>query len=113
MPVNRALLVLVFISSACAGQTAQQRFMATYSVLGPGVAVPGRFPMREGMRLSRALSRGKLRDGANTRDIVVIRGKQRLHVNYRDVLEQKNREADVVLKNDDVILVQLDSSAPP
>jgi protein involved in polysaccharide export with SLBB domain len=109
----KIILVVLAIASVSAAQDRGRRLMQTFSLFGQGAQGPGLYPLREGMHLADAL-RGELREDANIKDIIVVRGKQRLHLNYQDYLQGKNREANIVLRNEDRIFVRsISISKPP
>jgi protein involved in polysaccharide export with SLBB domain len=107
------LFALLAISNMSAAQDRSQRLMQTFSVLGQGVELPGLYPLCQGMHISDALRIGALREGANTKEIIVVRGKQRLHINYQDYLQGKDREANILLRNEDTIFVRILSTDSP
>jgi polysaccharide biosynthesis/export protein len=48
---------------------------------------------------------GGFRDFANPKNITIMRGKERLKFNYKDVIKGKNMEQNVLLQNGDYIVV--------
>ncbi len=67
---------------------------------------PGEFPLVLPTRVFDALSNaGGFRDFANKKKIVIIRGAERIHFNYTDMLRGKNPEQNIFLENGDTIVV--------
>ena len=76
-----------------------------YFVLGE-VNRPGQYPLVVPTTVMQALAiAGGLREFANAKSIVVIRGSKQWKVNYRDVIRGKNRQQDIYLESGDMISV--------
>jgi len=70
------------------------------------VGRPGAYPLVTPATILEALSNaGGLREFANGKKIVVMRGGERLKFNYREVIKGKNMEQNVTLKPGDHIIV--------
>jgi polysaccharide export outer membrane protein len=71
------------------------------------VGKPGAFPLLVPTTVSEALvNAGGFKDFAKTKDIVIIRGNQRFHFNYKDVvIHGKHREQNILLEPGDQIIV--------
>ena len=70
------------------------------------VGRPGEFPLVMPTRIFDALSNaGGSRDFANKKKIVIVRGAERIHFNYSDMLKGKNPEQNIFLENGDTIIV--------
>jgi len=70
------------------------------------VAKPGEFPLVLPTRIFDALSNaGGFRDFANKKKIVIVRGAERIHFNYLDMLKGRNPEQNIFLENGDTIIV--------
>jgi polysaccharide export outer membrane protein len=70
------------------------------------VGRPGEFPLVMPTRIFDALSNaGGFRDFANKKKIVIVRGAERIHFNYSDMLKGKNPEQNIFLENGDTIIV--------
>ena len=68
---------------------------------------PGSYPLVVATHVFDALSyAGGLRDFANRKDIVIIRGDKRLRFNYNDVIKGKKLDQNVPLENGDTIIVK-------
>jgi len=77
-----------------------------YYIAG-GVNRPGQYPLVVPTRVFDALSgAGGFRDFANTKDIIIVRGKQRLHFNYNEYLKGKKPEQNIFLESGDTINVK-------
>ena len=75
-----------------------------YTIAGE-VMRPGPYPLVLPTKVFDALSNVGFRDFANTRKIVIIRGKDRLKFNYKDVLHGKNLDQNIFLEPGDTIYV--------
>ena len=68
---------------------------------------PGQYPLIVATHVFDALNNaGGFRDFANKKDIVIIRGDQRLKFNYNDVVKGKKLEQNILLESGDTILVK-------
>ncbi|MBI2680039.1 MAG: polysaccharide biosynthesis/export family protein [Candidatus Solibacter usitatus] len=77
-----------------------------YSINGE-VMKTGAFPLVVPTRIMDALvNAGGFRDFANKKDIVIIRGAQRLHFNWNDVIKGKKTDQNVFLEHGDIIIVK-------
>jgi polysaccharide export outer membrane protein len=71
------------------------------------VLKPGPFPLVVPTRVMEALvNAGGFKDFANKKDIVIIRGAQRLRFNWNDVVKGKHPEQNVFLEPGDIIIVK-------
>jgi beta-lactamase regulating signal transducer with metallopeptidase domain len=78
----------------------------TYSVVGT-VKHPGNFPLVQPTTVFEALNEaGGFTQFANERDIVIIRGDQRFHFNYKDYVKGENVDPNITLQAGDTILVK-------
>jgi polysaccharide export outer membrane protein len=67
---------------------------------------PGQFPLIVPIRVFDALNNaGGFQEFANEKNIVIVRGNQRLKFNYKDVLKGKKLEQNIFLENGDTIYV--------
>jgi polysaccharide export outer membrane protein len=67
----------------------------------------GSFPLVVETRVMDALvNAGGFKDFANKKDIIIIRGSQRLKFNWNDAVKGKNPEQNVVLQHGDIIIVK-------
>ncbi len=70
------------------------------------VGRPGSYPLVTPTTILQALSEaGGFREFANTKKIVVIRGDKRLKFNYKDVIDGKHTEQNILLENGDHVVV--------
>ena len=77
-----------------------------YTVAGE-VNRPNKYPLLRETRVFDAVNEaGGFKDFANKKDILIIRGTQRLHFNYADVKKGRKLEQNILLENADTILVQ-------
>ncbi len=77
-----------------------------YSVVGT-VQRPGNYPLRQPTTVFNALNEaGGFTEFSNQRDIVIIRGDQRLHFNYKDYIKGENVDPNIALQSGDTILVK-------
>jgi polysaccharide biosynthesis/export protein len=84
----------------------QQVNSKMYTVAGE-VNRPNKYPLLREMRVFDAVNEaGGFKDFANKKDILIIRGTQRLHFNYEDVKKGRKLEQNILLENADTILVQ-------
>ena len=68
---------------------------------------PGTFPLVVPIRIFDALNNaGGFRDFANQKDIVIVRGNQRIKFNYKEVVKGKKLDQNIFLENGDTILVK-------
>jgi polysaccharide biosynthesis/export protein len=67
---------------------------------------PGKYELRDQMRIADAVDiAGGFLDFANTRKIMLIRGTERRNFNYRDWVQGKRSEENILLERGDVIVV--------
>ena len=67
---------------------------------------PGQYPLITETNVLQAISAaGGLREYANKKKIVIVRGDQRLKFNYKEVVEGKNLKQNVTLENGDHIII--------
>lgn len=67
----------------------------------------GSFPLVTPVTVFEALSiAGGLREYANQKNIVIVRGNERLKFNYKEVVDGKNLKQNVILQNGDHIIVR-------
>lgn len=84
----------------------QQVNSKMYTVAGE-VNRPNKYPLLRETRVFDAINEaGGFKDFANKKDILIVRGTERLHFNYEDVKKGKKLEQNIVLQNGDTILVQ-------
>ena len=84
----------------------QQVNSKMYTVAGE-VNRPNKYPLLRETRVFDAVNEaGGFKDFANKKDILIIRGTQRLHFNYEDVKKGRKLEQNILLENADTILVQ-------
>jgi len=77
-----------------------------YFITG-GVNRPGQYPLVIPTRVFDALSgAGGFQNFANTKDIVIVRGNQRIRFNYNEVLKGKKLEQNVFIESGDTIIVK-------
>ena len=102
MMARRTLLfVILCLPGLCYAQPKDQ----TFSVTGR-VQHPGKYELREKMRIFDALGiAGGFLDFANDRKIMLIRGRERRYFNYRDYVQGKRLEDNILLEDSDVIVV--------
>jgi polysaccharide export outer membrane protein len=78
----------------------------TYTVSGE-VYRAGRYPLLLPTHVFDAINdAGGFKDFANKKNVIIIRGSQRLKFNYEDVRKGKKLEQNVLLENGDTILIQ-------
>lgn len=76
-----------------------------YTITGE-VMRPGPYPLIVKTTVFEALSNaGGFRDFANTSKIIIMRGKERIKFNYKDVLKGKKLEQNIYLEPGDIIIV--------
>jgi polysaccharide export outer membrane protein len=76
-----------------------------YSIMG-GVNKTGAFPLVVPITVLEALTNaGGFREYANTKKIVILRGKERIKFNYNEVIKGKKMEQNIYLQNGDYIIV--------
>ena len=98
------LTIAAALPALCVAQTAAAD--ASFTITGR-VRYPGKYNLWAGMRVFDALTpAGGLLESANDRDIILIRGIQRRHFNYRNCKLGKRPEENVLLEDGDVIVVQ-------
>ncbi len=77
-----------------------------YSINGE-VVKTGSFPLVVATKVMDALvNAGGFKDFANKKDIVIIRGDQRLHFNWNEVVKGKKTEQNIYLQHGDIIIVR-------
>ena len=78
-----------------------------YTVTGQ-VKRPGPFPLVRTTTVFEALTDagGFLDNFSNTRDILILRGDQTFHFSYKDYINSRHREKNIVLQNNDTIVVK-------
>jgi polysaccharide export outer membrane protein len=77
-----------------------------YSINGE-VMKTGSFPLVVATRVMDALvNAGGFKDFANKKDIVIIRGSERLKFNWNDVVKGKKTEQNIFLQHGDIIIVK-------
>lgn len=87
--------------SVTVSQVNSKKFFITGSV-----GRPGQFPLILPTRVFDALSNaGGFQAFANKKKIVIVRGAERIHFNYLDVLKGKDPETNIFLENGDTIIV--------
>jgi polysaccharide export outer membrane protein len=68
---------------------------------------PGQYPLVVPTKVFDALNNaGGFRDFANKKDIVIVRGDQRIKFNYNEVVNGKKLDQNILLQNGDTILVK-------
>ena len=96
---------LLFIVLSLPGLCHAQAEDKTFSVTGR-VQHPGKYELHEKMRIFDALgTAGGFLDFANTKKIMLIRGRERRYFNYRDYVQGKRPEENILLEDGDVIVV--------
>ena len=76
-----------------------------YFILGE-VAKPGLYPLVVPTTVMQALAiAGGLKEFADAKNIIVLRGDRQFKVNYKDVIRGKNRQQDIYLESGDMISV--------
>ena len=75
-----------------------------YTIAGE-VMRPGPYPLVLPTKVFDALSSSGFRDFANKKDIVIIRGKDRIKFNYNDVLKGKKLDQNIFLEPGDTVYV--------
>jgi polysaccharide biosynthesis/export protein len=84
----------------------QQVNSKSYRVSGM-VNRPSKYPLVTPIRIYEAImDAGGFRDFANLKDILIIRGSQRLHFNAKDYREGKNLDKNIFVQNGDTIEVK-------
>jgi protein involved in polysaccharide export with SLBB domain len=97
------ILIALCLPSICVPQSSSTT--KTFEVTGK-VQKPGKYELREGMRVFDALgTAGGFLDFADTRKIRIIRGNERRNFNYRDYVQGKRSEENILLELGDVIVV--------
>lgn len=94
-----------FINNPSVMVTVEQVRSKKYTITGE-VGRPGSYPLLSTTTVLDALTNsGGFRDFANKKKITIIRGDERFRFNYNDVIEGKNMEQNIELKNGDLIVV--------
>ena len=76
-----------------------------YFILGE-VAKPGQYPLVVPTTVMQALAiAGGLKEFADAKKIIVLRGARQFKVNYKDVIRGKNRQQDIYLESGDMVSV--------
>ncbi len=84
----------------------QQVNSKSYRVNG-WVNRPGRYPLVTEIRIFEAIAdAGGFREYANKKDVLIIRGAERLHFNAKDYEDGKNLDKNIFLKNGDIVQVK-------
>ena len=87
--------------SVTVSQVNSKKFFITGSV-----GHPGQFPLILPTRIFDALSNaGGFQAFANKKKIVIVRGAERIHFNYLDVLKGKDPDQNIFIENGDTIIV--------
>jgi protein involved in polysaccharide export with SLBB domain len=67
---------------------------------------PGEFELKDGMKVFDSLGlAGGFMDFADTRNIVIVRGAERRKFNYKDYVQGKRPEQNILLEGGDVVVV--------
>ena len=67
---------------------------------------PGQYPLVTPITVFDALNgAGGFRDFANKKNIIIVRGKQRIKFNYEEVRKGKKLEQNIFVENGDTIIV--------
>ena len=105
MPTRRALLLSVLcLPGICLAQ-ADSNAAKTYVVTGR-VQKPGKYELREGMRVVDALkTAGDFLEDAQLARIKIVRGAERKSFNYAQFAIGKPTEQNILLESGDVIVV--------
>ena len=98
-------LVAKFVNDPQVTVSVQSVRSKRYYVTGE-VFKPGAYPLVVPTTVFEALTlAGGFRDFANKKKITVVRGQERLRVNYNEIVKGKNPEQNVTLENGDHIIV--------
>ena len=104
MTRRNILFVTLGLAGTCLAQD-DSKARKTIKVLGK-VNKPGECEVKDGMRVFDSLGlAGGFLDFADTRNIVIIRGAERLKFNYRDYVRGKSTEGNILLMSGDVVVV--------
>ena len=99
-----SLLFALGLPLTCLSQS-DQSVSKTIEILGK-VRTPGKYELREQLRIFDALGiAGGFLDFADTRKVKIIRGRERHNFNYRDYVQGKRLEDNILLEAGDVIVV--------
>lgn len=102
------MLLLLAPAVLCLAQEHENR--KTFVVTG-NVQQPGRYELKEGLRVVGAISgAGGLNDDADRNAITIVRNGRRYHFDYQAFLQAEREEQNILLESGDVIVVR---SAPP
>lgn len=94
-----------FINNPSVMVTVEQVRSKKYTITGE-IGRPGSYPLLTSTTVLDALTNsGGFRDFANKKKITVIRGDERFRFNYNEVIEGKNMEQNIELRNGDLIVV--------
>lgn len=94
-----------FINNPSVMVTVEQVRSKKYTITGE-IGRPGSYPLLTTTTVLDALTNsGGFRDFANKKKITVIRGDERFRFNYNEVIEGKNMEQNIELRNGDLIVV--------
>ncbi|MCZ2152679.1 MAG: polysaccharide biosynthesis/export family protein [Bryobacterales bacterium] len=94
-----------FINNPSVMVTVEQVRSKKYTITGE-VGRPGSYPLLTTTTVLDALTNsGGFRDFANKKKIIIIRGTERIRFNYNEVIDGKNVEQNIELRNGDLIVV--------
>lgn len=94
-----------FINNPNVMVTVEQVRSKKYTITGE-VNRPGSYPLLTATTVLDALTNaGGFRDFANKKKITIIRGNERLRFNYNEVIEGKNMDQNIALRNGDLIVI--------
>ncbi|MDZ7638148.1 MAG: polysaccharide biosynthesis/export family protein [Bryobacterales bacterium] len=94
-----------FINNPSVMVTVEQVRSKKFTITGE-VNRPGSYPLLTATTVLDALTNsGGFRDFANKKKITIIRGDERIRFNYNDVIEGKNMDQNIELRNGDLIVV--------
>ena len=102
---RRNILLIAFgLAGTCLAQD-DSKARKTIKVTGK-VNKPGEYELKDGMRVFDSLGlAGGFLDFADTRRVIIIRGAERRKFNYRDYLQGKRIEDNILLMSGDVVVV--------
>jgi len=104
MTRRNILFVAMSLAGICLAQD-DSKARKTIKVMGK-VNKPGEYELKDGLRVFDSLGlAGGFQDFADTRNIVIIRGAERRKFNYRDYMQGKRVEDNILLMSGDVVLV--------
>jgi polysaccharide export outer membrane protein len=103
LPRRSLLLIALIVPATLLAQDAENPPKKTFSVTGI-VRHPGKFELRDGMRVSDGISAaGGFADFAHMKKVAIIRDGHRINFNYSDFVHGRNTEQNILLQNGDVI----------